>query len=70
MGLDILYKENYTTPWNGAMDWGRQAPRLGMWQSRSGAWEGRMGGKGLPERRSGWGLGVRMPGSFHSPVAV
>lgn len=20
VGLDILYKENYTTPWNGAMD--------------------------------------------------
>lgn len=27
VGLDILYSENYTTPCNGAVDWGCQAPQ-------------------------------------------
>lgn len=27
VGLVILYSENYTTLWNGAMGWGCQAPQ-------------------------------------------
>lgn len=45
VGLDILYKENYTTLWNGAMDWGQQAPTQTwdvaeqVWSLGWGEWE-------------------------------
>lgn len=38
VGLDILYSENYTTPCNGAMDWGCQAPRT--WGMAEQVWGG------------------------------
>lgn len=59
VGLDILYKANYTTPWNGAMDLGTPGPPdLGCDRAGLGPGVGRTGGKGLPERKirmGSWG---------------
>lgn len=44
VGLDLLYSKKYTTPCNGAIDWGRQAPQTWdvaeqVWGLGWGEWE-------------------------------
>lgn len=72
VGLVILYSENYTTLWNGAMGWGCQAPQT--WDVAEQVWGlgwGEQEEKAfLGKKDHDGGLGVRMPGSLHSPVAV
>lgn len=66
VGLDILYSENYTTPCNGAVDWGCQAPPdLGC--GRAGLGWGEQKEKAFLGRRIRMGSWGQVAWSLHSP---